>query len=65
MHYCLSREELGQLIELGANEVALDDGNLRLWIESARSWRNRLGVLAYFFSHILEKKYKAERIARG
>lgn len=58
MHYCLNKEELRQLIELKANNVDIEDRSLQIWVENAENWQDELGALSYFFSHILERKYR-------
>src|SRR3990172_13198847 len=58
MHHCLSKDELQQLLDLRANNVAIEVDELRIWIELAETWQEELGALTYLFSHILERRAK-------
>jgi hypothetical protein len=58
MHYCLNKEQLRQFVDFIADDVNIEDGNLRLLVENAASWQDELGCLTYLFSMILERKGK-------
>jgi hypothetical protein len=58
MHYCLNKEQLRQFVDFIANDLSIDDENLRLLVENAANWQDELGCLTYLFAMILERKGK-------
>lgn len=58
MHHCLSKDELRQLLNLKADNLAIETDELRIRIELADNWQDELGALTYLFSHILERRAK-------
>lgn len=56
MHYCLSKEELNEVVNHKLLEKKICDHPLELILEKAENWEISFGCLTYFFSMILEKK---------
>lgn len=47
MHYCLNKDELGQFLQSMLAGTPLDGQQLKLVIDSARSWQDELGIHNY------------------
>lgn len=58
MHHCLSKDELRQLLDLKAENLAIENDELRIRIELADNWQDEVGAHTYLFSQILERRVK-------
>lgn len=65
MHHCLSKDELQQLLDLKADNVAIETDELRKRIELADNWQEEIGALTYLFSHILERRARGSHDCAG
>lgn len=65
MHHCLSKDELRQLLNQKAGNLAIASEELRRRIELAENWQDEVGALTYLFSHILEATAKAGRDSKS
>lgn len=65
MHYCLSRDELKQLLNLIIQHnksnntyelslVSIIDSEFRIRLDDSLNWQDELGALSYLFAQILE-----------
>ncbi len=58
MNYCLSVEELAQLIDRYTKSRDIEDMNLSSLVENARQWDTKLICLSVLFARLLERENK-------